>query len=195
MTKECLTIICIILSITAVSCVQTQQTIKQPVVVEEKTEYTGPAITVAILNFENNSVTDIEKVEPLTKGLASMLATDLARIKSLQIVERAKILAIVYLVLAALTLFSFGLGSEGSATFVVSRPDDAIQVGDITVSAAGLAFVVAAILAFLGARQWMRGFGSKTNLILAIGLGLFALSSSPGPRREPRSGFPPGIAA
>jgi len=91
-------------------------------------------------------------------------------------IRRAKTLAIVYLFLAALTLYAFGFGSEGSATFVISRPDDAIKVGDITVSAAGLAFVVAAILAFLGARQWLRGFGSKTNLVLAIGLGLFALS-------------------
>lgn len=91
-------------------------------------------------------------------------------------IRRAKILSIVYFVLAAVALLSFGLGSEGSATFVVSRPSDAIQVGDITVSAAGLGFVVAAILAFLGARQWMRGFGSRTNLVLAIGLGLFTLS-------------------
>ncbi|NNL13569.1 MAG: ABC transporter permease, partial [Acidimicrobiia bacterium] len=91
-------------------------------------------------------------------------------------IRRAKTLSIVYFLLAALTLYAFGFGSDGTATFVVSRPDDAIKVGDIAVSAAGLAFVVAAILAFLGARQWMRGFGSRTNLVLAIGLGLFALS-------------------
>ena len=91
-------------------------------------------------------------------------------------IRRAKVLAIVYFVLAGITLFAFGFGGEGSATFVLSRPQDAIQVGDITVPVAGLAFVVSAILAFLGAREWMRGFGSRTNLILAIGIGLFALS-------------------
>jgi simple sugar transport system permease protein len=36
--------------------------------------------------------------------------------------------------------------------------------------------VVTAILAFLGARQWMRGFGSHTNLVLALGMGIFAFS-------------------
>jgi len=91
-------------------------------------------------------------------------------------IRRSKVLAIVYFVLAGITLFAFGFGGEGSATFVLSRPQDAIQVGDITVPVAGLAFVVSAILAFLGAREWMRGFGSRTNLILAIGIGLFALS-------------------
>jgi len=91
-------------------------------------------------------------------------------------IRRAKVLSVVYLLLAAVTLLAFGLGSDGSATFVVSRPGDTFQVGDISVPAATLAYVVTAILAFLGARQWMRGFGSKTNLVLAIGLGLFALS-------------------
>ncbi len=90
--------------------------------------------------------------------------------------RRSRVLAIVYLVLALLVLWAFGFGSEGSATFVISRPGDAIRVGDISVPGAGLAFVVAAVLAFLGARQWMAGFGSKTNLVLAIGLGLVALS-------------------
>ncbi len=91
-------------------------------------------------------------------------------------VRRAKILSIVYFVLAAVVFYSFGLGSEGSATFGISRATDAIQVGDVSVPAAGLSFVVTAILAFLGTRQWIRGFGERNNLVLAIGLGLFALA-------------------
>lgn len=90
--------------------------------------------------------------------------------------RRAKVLAVVYLLLAGITLLVFGLGSEGSATFVVSRPGDTIQVGDISIHVAAFAYLVTAVLAFLGARQWMRGFGSKTNLVLALGLGLFAIS-------------------
>lgn len=109
-----------------------------------------------------------------------MTATDVpieeTPIRTAAEIRRARVLAIVYLVLAFVTLYAFGLGSEGSATFVVSRPADAITVGDITVSVAGLAFVVSAILAFLGARQWVKGYGSKTNLVLAIGLALFTLS-------------------
>lgn len=91
-------------------------------------------------------------------------------------VRRSQVLAGVYFALALIVLFVFGFGSESSATFVISRPVDAIQVGDIVVPGAGLAFVVSAILAFLGARQWMRGFGSKTNLVLAVGLALVGLS-------------------
>ena len=90
--------------------------------------------------------------------------------------RRARIIAIVYFVLALVVLWAFGFGSSESASFVVSRPTDAIQVGDISVPGAGFAYVVSAILAFLGARQWIRGFGSKTNLVLALGMGLFALS-------------------
>ena len=87
-------------------------------------------------------------------------------------IRRAKVIAIVYLLLAGFTLFVFGTGSEGSTTFVLSRPTDSISLPDLTVSGSTLGYVVAAILAFLGAQQWMRGFGSKTNLVLAIGMGL-----------------------
>lgn len=91
-------------------------------------------------------------------------------------IKRSRVLAIIYLGMALLVLFAFGVGAEGSASFVVSRATDAIQIADVNVAVAGLAYVVTAILAFFGARQWMRGFGSKTNLVLAIGFGLVALS-------------------
>jgi simple sugar transport system permease protein len=91
-------------------------------------------------------------------------------------IRRAKVLAVVYLLLAGFTVFVFAAGSEGSTTFVLSRPTDSIALPDLTVSGTTVGYVVAAILAFLGAQQWMRGFGSKTNLVLAIGLGLFAFS-------------------
>jgi len=107
---------------------------------------------------------------------ATTAPADAPKVRTPAQIRRAKVLSIVYFVLAGITLFAFGFGGEGSATFVLSRPQDAIQVGDITVPVAGLAFIVAAILAFLGAREWMRGFGSRTNLVLAIGIGLFALS-------------------
>lgn len=91
-------------------------------------------------------------------------------------IRRARVLSIVYFALAGLTLWAFGFGSEGSATFVLSRPEESIRLGDLSIPAAGLAFVVTAVLAFLGSVQWTRGYGSKTNLVLAVGLVLFALS-------------------
>jgi TolB-like protein len=48
--------------------------------------------TLAILPFENNSVTDPERFEPLTKGLSAMLITDLNNGQNiLKVIEREKI--------------------------------------------------------------------------------------------------------
>ena len=48
--------------------------------------------TLAILPFENNSVTDPEYYDPLTKGLAAMLITDLSNnVSTLKLIERDKI--------------------------------------------------------------------------------------------------------
>ena len=52
--------------------------------------------TLAILPFENNSITDPEKYGPLSNGLAAMLITDLNKNKSvLKVIERNKIKAIL----------------------------------------------------------------------------------------------------
>jgi len=52
--------------------------------------------TLAILPFENNSITDIEKYKPLTKGISAMLTTDLKKnCPSLKLIERAKIQALI----------------------------------------------------------------------------------------------------
>jgi TolB-like protein len=51
----------------------------------------GPK-TLAILPFENNSITDPGKYEPLSKGLSAMLITDLSQAgTSLKLIERGKI--------------------------------------------------------------------------------------------------------
>ena len=52
--------------------------------------------TLAILPFENNSVTDPERFEPLSRGLSAMLITDLQKSASkIQIIEREKIQALL----------------------------------------------------------------------------------------------------
>ncbi|MGE5458364.1 MAG: CsgG/HfaB family protein, partial [Methanococcaceae archaeon] len=48
-------------------------------------------ITVAVLYFDNNSIVDKEKLEPLSKGIAQMLITELAQIKSFKVVERERL--------------------------------------------------------------------------------------------------------
>jgi TolB-like protein len=52
--------------------------------------------TMAILPFENNSVTDSDRYDPLSKGLSAMLITDLKNSgTSLQLIERDKIQALL----------------------------------------------------------------------------------------------------
>jgi len=56
----------------------------------------NPPKTLAILPFENNSVTDPLKYVPLSKGIAAMLITDLNRAgTSIKLIEREKIQALL----------------------------------------------------------------------------------------------------
>ncbi len=45
--------------------------------------------TLGILDFDNNSLTERERLEPLRKGLAQMLTSELSQLQELQLVERA----------------------------------------------------------------------------------------------------------
>jgi len=68
--------------------------------------------TLAILPFENNSVTEAEKYAPLSNGLSAMLITDLSKSGSaLQPVERSKIKSI----LKEIALSQQGLVDESTA--------------------------------------------------------------------------------
>ncbi len=74
--------------------------------------------TLAILPFENNAITDPEHYEPLSKGLAAMLITDLNKSgSSLKLIERSKIEAL---------LKEIALGQSGSVD-----QSTAVQVGKI----------------------------------------------------------------
>ncbi|MEI7811050.1 MAG: caspase family protein [Ignavibacteria bacterium] len=48
-------------------------------------------ITVAVLCFDNNSIIDKDKLDPLAKGIAQMLITELTQIKSFKVVERERL--------------------------------------------------------------------------------------------------------
>ncbi len=51
--------------------------------------------TIAVLYFENNSVVDKDKLDPLKKGLADMMITEMTKIKGLRVVERQRIQSII----------------------------------------------------------------------------------------------------
>ncbi len=44
--------------------------------------------TIAVLYFQNNSLADRQNMEPLSKGLADMLITELSKIQALKVIER-----------------------------------------------------------------------------------------------------------
>jgi TolB-like protein len=45
--------------------------------------------TLGVLDFDNNSLTDRERLEPLRKGLAQMFTSELSQLQGLHLVERA----------------------------------------------------------------------------------------------------------
>ena len=47
--------------------------------------------TLAVLYFENNSMVDKDELEPLRKGLAEMLITELSHIEAFHVIERARL--------------------------------------------------------------------------------------------------------
>jgi TolB-like protein len=51
--------------------------------------------TLAVLDFDNNSIFDRERFEPLRKGLAQMFTSELAKVSALRLVERADLQKVV----------------------------------------------------------------------------------------------------
>jgi len=92
--------------------------------------------------------------------------------------RRATAIGIVLILLGAFVLWVFGLGvAPGlTSTFNLSLPGERIQDVSWAVDSRWLAFIVAAILAFLGGWVLRRSHVKWTNLALAIGLALFALA-------------------
>jgi len=92
-------------------------------------------------------------------------------------VRRARISGIVMLVLAAVTMLFFvpAVAGVGSATFGLSTPQDSIQLDPLSVPATGSLWVLAAVLAFLGATQFFRGFQGRSTIILGIAFAVFVI--------------------
>jgi simple sugar transport system permease protein len=76
----------------------------------------------------------------------------------------------ILLAFAVLVAGVFGLESSGVATFRLSLPADTFSIPNLVVPASPYCYVVAALLAFFGARQFMRGGARWSSLFLGIGL-------------------------
>ncbi|MBC7283789.1 ABC transporter permease [Hoeflea sp.] len=90
--------------------------------------------------------------------------------------KQARITGGVLIAMAVLVAWVFGSGSEGSAVFRLSRPGDALVLPDLSVPAMQFNFIVAGLLAFLGARQFLRGGVRWSSLSLGLGLALVVVA-------------------
>jgi simple sugar transport system permease protein len=90
--------------------------------------------------------------------------------------RQARIAGFALLGLAVFVAAVFGLGTEGSATFRLTGPRDAIAVSDLVLPSAPFAFAAAAILAFLGIRQFGPGGARWTALSVGLGLAFVVLA-------------------
>lgn len=84
--------------------------------------------------------------------------------------RESRIAGWVLIALAILVAFVFAPGVDGNATFRLSRPTDVWAAPNLVVPAFPFTMFAAAILAFLGVRQFMRQGGKWTSLALGIGL-------------------------
>lgn len=70
--------------------------------------------TLAVLDFQNNSFFNAEEVQPLSKGLAEMMITEIGKVQSIRVVERSKLRTIM----DELKLSQSGVISEQSSVEV-----------------------------------------------------------------------------
>ena len=83
--------------------------------------------------------------------------------------RRTLVTAWLLLALAVLVGLVFGSQVEGSATFRLSLPRDPIPLPNLVVPAAPFMYIAAAILAFFGARMFLRGGARWSSLLLGLG--------------------------
>lgn len=84
--------------------------------------------------------------------------------------RQKKVNGVILFLLAALVMGVFAFQSDGTAVFRLSLPRDLIPIPNLAVPAAPYCYLIAAVLAFFGARQFMRGGAQWSNVILGIGL-------------------------
>ena len=92
--------------------------------------------------------------------------------KALEHSRRRQTLTIgwLLLILAVFVAAVFGMGSDGEAVFRLATSSDAFAIPHLVVPAAPYAYVVAAVLAFFGIRQFAPGAARWSGLLLGIGL-------------------------
>ena len=91
-------------------------------------------------------------------------------------IRRARILGIIMLVLSGVVMFIFAPAADGAATFGLSLADENVQLDPVAIPSTGSLYILAMVLAFLGATQFFRGFQSKATMILGISFAVFVVA-------------------
>jgi simple sugar transport system permease protein len=83
---------------------------------------------------------------------------------------RQRILGVFYLLVAAAMIVGFALPVPGdsSSTLILNLGPAAITVPDLVLPSSGTAYLLAGVVAFLGAIQLTRGFGTRWALVLGL---------------------------
>lgn len=107
---------------------------------------------------------------PATGPATRQTRVDTARART------ARNTGVVLIALAIFVVWVFGIGTGGDATFRLSRPNDSIVLPNLVIPAAPFNYAAAVLLAFLGARQFLRGGMRWTALSLGLGLMLAVMA-------------------
>ncbi len=91
-------------------------------------------------------------------------------------IRRARITGFVLFVLAAVVMLLLAPGVNGDSTFGLSLPEEAVQLNPLAVPAQASLWVLAMVLAFLGVLQFIKGFQSRTTIILGIAFAVFVVA-------------------
>jgi len=83
---------------------------------------------------------------------------------------RQRILGVVYLLLAVAMVLAFGVSVAGdaSSSFGLTAPTAPIALPNLVVPSATTAYLLAAVVAFAGAVQLTRGFGTRWAVVLGL---------------------------
>jgi simple sugar transport system permease protein len=84
--------------------------------------------------------------------------------------RHSRIAGVLLIALAALTALVFAQVDDADAVFRLSRATDRFVLPDLVVAAGPFNWIAAAVLAFLGVRQWLRGGERWMSVSLGFGL-------------------------
>lgn len=108
-------------------------------------------------------------------SLAETRATPSAKIETGK-TRQARIVGTLLVVLSIVVAMTFGWGISGNAVFGLSRPTDPFALPSLIIPAGPFNYAAAALLAFLGVRQFLRGGVRWTSLSLGFGLALAVMA-------------------